>query len=109
MILLLDNYDSFTYNLAQYLGQMGQTLVVRRNDKISLDEIADLRPERIVISPGPGTPAPGRHFHCADRAICREDSDPRRLPRPSSHRRSLWRPGDSRGEVDARQDQPDPS
>ena len=56
MILLLDNYDSFTYNLAQYLGQMGQTLVVRRNDMISLDEIADLRPERIVISPGPGTP-----------------------------------------------------
>ena len=56
MILLLDNYDSFTYNLAQYLGQMRQTLVVRRNDQISLDEIADLRPERIVISPGPGTP-----------------------------------------------------
>jgi anthranilate synthase/aminodeoxychorismate synthase-like glutamine amidotransferase len=56
MILLLDNYDSFTYNLAQYLGQMGQTLVVRRNDKITLDEIADLGPERIVISPGPGTP-----------------------------------------------------
>ena len=56
MILLLDNYDSFTYNLAQYLGQMRQTLVVRRNDMISLDEIADLRPERIVISPGPGTP-----------------------------------------------------
>jgi len=56
MILLLDNYDSFTYNLAQYLGQMGQTLLVRRNDQILLDEIADLRPERIVISPGPGTP-----------------------------------------------------
>jgi len=56
MILLLDNYDSFTYNLAQYLGQMGQTLTVRRNDRISLDEIADLAPERIVISPGPGTP-----------------------------------------------------
>jgi len=56
MILLLDNYDSFTYNLAQYLGQMGQTLLVRRNDQITLDEIADLAPERIVISPGPGTP-----------------------------------------------------
>jgi anthranilate synthase/aminodeoxychorismate synthase-like glutamine amidotransferase len=56
MILLLDNYDSFTYNLAQYLGQMGQTLVVKRNDQITLDEIADLAPERIVISPGPGTP-----------------------------------------------------
>ncbi|HTS12428.1 MAG TPA: aminodeoxychorismate/anthranilate synthase component II [Candidatus Limnocylindrales bacterium] len=56
MLLLLDNYDSFTYNLAQYLGQMGQQLEVRRNDKISLDEIKDLAPERIVISPGPCTP-----------------------------------------------------
>ena len=56
MVLLLDNYDSFTYNLAQYLGQMGETLEVRRNDQITLDEIKRLRPERIVISPGPGTP-----------------------------------------------------
>jgi para-aminobenzoate synthetase component 2 len=56
MILLLDNYDSFTYNLAQYLGQMGQKLAVRRNDQITLDEIAALRPERILISPGPCTP-----------------------------------------------------
>ena len=56
MILLLDNYDSFTYNLAQYLGQMGQELEIRRNDQVTLDEIQDLRPERIVISPGPCTP-----------------------------------------------------
>jgi para-aminobenzoate synthetase component 2 len=56
MILLIDNYDSFTYNLAQILGQMGQELVVRRNDRITLDEIARMRPERIVISPGPCTP-----------------------------------------------------
>ena len=56
MILLLDNYDSFTYNLAQYLGQMGQNLEIRRNDQVTLDEIQDLRPERIVISPGPCTP-----------------------------------------------------
>jgi para-aminobenzoate synthetase component 2 len=56
VILLLDNYDSFTYNLAQYLGQMGQKLEVRRNDQISLDEIEQLAPERIVISPGPCTP-----------------------------------------------------
>src|ERR1700677_753863 len=56
MILLLDNYDSFTYNLAQYLGQMGQDLEIRRNDRETLDEIQDLRPERIVISPGPCTP-----------------------------------------------------
>jgi para-aminobenzoate synthetase component 2 len=56
MILLLDNYDSFTYNLAQYLGQMGQDLEIRRNDQVTLDEIQDLRPERIVISPGPCAP-----------------------------------------------------
>ena len=56
MILLLDNYDSFTYNLAQYLGQLGQQLDVRRNDEITLDEIEELAPERIVISPGPCTP-----------------------------------------------------
>ena len=56
MILLLDNYDSFTYNLAQYLGQMGQQLDVRRNDEITLDEIEEMAPERIVISPGPCTP-----------------------------------------------------
>ena len=56
MILLLDNYDSFTYNLAQYLGQMGQDLEVRRNDEITLEEIEQRRPERIVISPGPCTP-----------------------------------------------------
>jgi para-aminobenzoate synthetase component II len=56
MILLLDNYDSFTYNLAQYLGQMGQDLEICRNDQVTLDEIQNLRPERIVISPGPCTP-----------------------------------------------------
>jgi len=56
MILLLDNYDSFTYNLAQYLGELGCTLEVHRNDKISVDEILRKKPERIVISPGPCTP-----------------------------------------------------
>jgi len=56
VILLIDNYDSFTYNLAQHLGQLGETLVVRRNDQITLEEIAKLGPERVVISPGPGVP-----------------------------------------------------
>jgi para-aminobenzoate synthetase component 2 len=56
MILLLDNYDSFTYNLAQYLGELGCNVEVHRNDKISVDEIARRKPERIVISPGPCTP-----------------------------------------------------
>ena len=56
MILLIDNYDSFTFNLAQYLGQMGQNVEIRRNDQITLDEIVELHPERIIISPGPCTP-----------------------------------------------------
>ncbi len=56
MILVIDNYDSFTYNLVQYLGELGATVEVRRNDRITLDEMADLKPERILISPGPCTP-----------------------------------------------------
>jgi para-aminobenzoate synthetase component II len=56
VILLLDNYDSFTYNLAQYLGELGCTLEVHRNDKISVEQIVRRKPERIVISPGPCTP-----------------------------------------------------
>jgi len=56
MILMIDNYDSFTYNLVQYLGEMGQQLKVFRNDKITIDEIEQMRPDRIVISPGPCTP-----------------------------------------------------
>lgn len=56
MILLIDNYDSFTYNLLQYLGELGADVLVRRNDAITLEEIDDLKPERIVISPGPCTP-----------------------------------------------------
>src|SRR5256885_6946336 len=56
MLLVIDNYDSFTYNLVQYLGELGETIEVRRNDEVSLDEIASMQPKRIVISPGPGTP-----------------------------------------------------
>src|SRR5207244_9029343 len=56
MILVIDNYDSFTYNLVQYLGELGEELQVYRNNKITLEEIERLKPTRIVISPGPGTP-----------------------------------------------------
>ncbi len=56
MILILDNYDSFTYNLVQYMGELGADLVVHRNDKITCDGIEALAPEKIVISPGPCTP-----------------------------------------------------
>jgi anthranilate synthase/aminodeoxychorismate synthase-like glutamine amidotransferase len=56
MLLLIDNYDSFTFNLAQYLGELGAEVVVRRNNEITLDEIDAMRPAHIVISPGPGRP-----------------------------------------------------
>jgi anthranilate synthase/aminodeoxychorismate synthase-like glutamine amidotransferase len=56
MILMIDNYDSFTYNLVQYLGELGADIQVYRNDKIELEEIVQLKPEKIVISPGPCTP-----------------------------------------------------
>jgi len=57
MLLVIDNYDSFTYNLVQYFGELGQEVLVKRNDEITLDEIRALKPERIVISPGPCSPA----------------------------------------------------
>jgi anthranilate synthase/aminodeoxychorismate synthase-like glutamine amidotransferase len=56
MIFVLDNYDSFTYNLVQYLGELGADVEVRRNDQVTVDEVERMRPERIVISPGPRTP-----------------------------------------------------
>ncbi|HVS21443.1 MAG TPA: anthranilate synthase component II, partial [Pyrinomonadaceae bacterium] len=57
MLLVIDNYDSFTYNLVQYLGELGEQIEVRRNDAVRIEEIElHLRPSRIVISPGPGTP-----------------------------------------------------
>ncbi len=56
MLLVIDNYDSFTYNLVQYLGELGQEVQVHRNDTISVDEVEALRPERVLVSPGPCTP-----------------------------------------------------
>lgn len=57
MLLVIDNYDSFTYNLVQYFGELGADPLVKRNDALTPEEVVKLRPERIVISPGPGTPA----------------------------------------------------
>ena len=56
MILLIDNYDSFTYNLYQYLGEVEENIIVKRNDDITIEEIKSLQPTAIVISPGPGRP-----------------------------------------------------
>ena len=72
MILLIDNYDSFTYNLVQYFGALGQEVVVRRHDAITLDEISTLAPDHLVISPGPCTPddagiSQAAIRHCAGR------------------------------------------
>ena len=57
MLLMIDNYDSFTYNLVQYFGELGEEVMVFRNDEITADEISRLKPARIVISPGPCTPS----------------------------------------------------
>lgn len=56
MVFVLDNYDSFTYNLVQYMGELGAEMVIRRNDELSVDEVEALGPERILLSPGPCTP-----------------------------------------------------
>ena len=66
-VLIIDNYDSFVYNLAQYIGELGAETIVRRNDKITLKQIRELKPERIVLSPGPGTPEDPRSF-----GVCKE-------------------------------------
>jgi para-aminobenzoate synthetase component 2 len=57
MVFVLDNYDSFTYNLVQYLGELGAEVLVRRNDELSVEDVEALRPDRILLSPGPCTPA----------------------------------------------------
>ena len=63
MILMIDNYDSFTFNIVQYLGELGADVLVKRNNKITLDEIDRLNPEKIVISPGPCTPNAVSYTH----------------------------------------------
>ena len=61
-VLVIDNYDSFVYNLVQYIGELGAEVVVYRNDQVTLEQVKKLKPDRIVISPGPGTPEDERYF-----------------------------------------------
>ena len=61
-VLILDNYDSFVYNLAQYVGEIADEVVVKRNDEVNIPEVQRLSPDKIIVSPGPGTPADPRHF-----------------------------------------------
>jgi anthranilate synthase/aminodeoxychorismate synthase-like glutamine amidotransferase len=76
MVFVLDNYDSFTYNLVQYMGELGAEMVIRRNDELTPEEVERLRPERILISPGPCTPQDAgismeliRHFSTGGRKV----------------------------------------
>lgn len=66
-VLVIDNYDSFVYNLVQYIGELGAETIVYRNDQLTLNQVKELKPDRIVISPGPGTPEDTRYF-----GICME-------------------------------------
>jgi anthranilate synthase component 2 len=61
-VLVIDNYDSFVYNLVQYVGELGETTLIYRNDQLTLEEAMALDPDRIILSPGPGTPIEGRFF-----------------------------------------------
>ncbi len=66
MVFVLDNYDSFTYNLVQYLGELGAEVEVHRNDELTVEQVEALKPERILLSPGPCTPGEAGHSGTAD-------------------------------------------
>jgi hypothetical protein len=108
MILVIDNYDSFTYNLVQYLGELGATLEVVRNDAMSCDAITELGPERVVISPGPGTPNQAGVSLEVIRRLGPMTPDPRCVSRPPGYRPGLRSHSRASEVPDARQDLGDP-
>ncbi len=98
-VLVIDNYDSFVYNLVQYIGEAGAETIVYRNDQITLQQAAKLKPDRIVISPGPGNPEDEKYFGvCTANPSNAESyrSHLGRLLRPSRHNSRLWRQNHSR-------------
>ena len=108
MLLLIDNYDSFTYNLYQYLRELGAEVDTHRNDKITLDEIEEMAPEGIVISPGPCTPMEAGISNDVIRRFGPRIAHAGRLPGPPVHRLRLRCPrGPSQGDP-TRQDLHDP-
>ena len=108
MIVLIDNYDSFTFNLVHYLGELGAEVCVHRNDKITSADVIGADPDAIVLSPGPCTP--NEAGICLDliAKAAGNSPDPRRLPRPSGDRPGVRRPGGARAGADARQAVRDP-
>ena len=107
MLLMIDNYDSFTFNLVQYFGELGQDVRVLRNDEIDVAGIEALQPARLVLSPGPCTPAEAGVCVAAIRHFAGQAADPRRLPGPPGHRRGARRRDRARQDADARQGQHD--
>ena len=103
-LLMIDNYDSFTYNLVQYLGELGADVTVRRNDKIDIAGVRALAPDAIVVSPGPCTPKEAGISLAIFKELGRRSSDPRRMPRRAVHGRGVRRPRRSRPAPDAWQD-----
>jgi hypothetical protein len=89
-ILMIDNYDSFTFNLVQYLGILGENIKVRRNDRISIDEIKEMSPSKIVISPGPGKPDEAGISKKVIEYFLQGYPDTWRLSWPSMYCRSFW-------------------
>ena len=90
-VLVIDNYDSFVYNLVQYLGQLGVECEVRRNDEIRVAEVGRLRPAGVLLSPGPGTPDRAGIMLDLITRVRRQAADLRRLPRAPGDRRGLRR------------------
>jgi len=91
MILLIDNYDSFSYNLVQMIGSINQDIQVVRNDKITIREIEDLAPSHLVLSPGPGYPGGCGHYGRCDQAAEGQGTHPGSMPGTSGHMRGIWR------------------
>ena len=91
MILLIDNYDSFVYNLARYVRELGEEPLVRRHDAMTVDDVLALAPSHVIISPGPCSPAEAGISTDVVRRVGPDDPDPRRLPGPPVHRRGLRR------------------
>jgi len=90
MILLIDNYDSFTYNVKHYLNELGAEVDIYRNDKITIDEIRQIKPKAIVISPGPCTPNEAGICLNLINELKKNISDFRYLLRSSIHRSGIW-------------------
>jgi anthranilate synthase/aminodeoxychorismate synthase-like glutamine amidotransferase len=109
MLLIIDNYDSFTYNLVQYFGEMGAVMEIRRNDQITLEEIEKLKPDHICISPGPCTPKEAGISCAVIERFGKSIPAARCVPRSSGHRACFRRRGRPRRTAHARQDLDDQS